>query len=143
MLLKQLFVTTIAATLACSIGQADQGKAKITIPVTRTAATNGKQMYVNYCAPCHGMDGKGQGPVAPSLKTAPTDLTVLSRNNHGRFLDTHVVAVLQNGIDIPSHGTAEMPVWGPILGKLNRQNTQDRMLRVSNLVRFLDSLQTK
>jgi mono/diheme cytochrome c family protein len=122
------------AALAVGMSYADQSKAKVIIPVNKTQATSGKQMYVNYCAPCHGVDGRGNGPV---------DLTVLSKNNHGKFPDTHIVSVLQNGSDIPSHGTADMPVWGPILGKMNQTNPQDRLLRVSNLSRYLETLQAK
>jgi mono/diheme cytochrome c family protein len=142
-MLKQLLVTAFAATLAVGVSYADQSSGKITIPVNKTAPTSGKQMYTSYCAPCHGVDGRGQGPVAPALKVPATDLTVLSRNNHGRFPDTHIVTVLENGSVIPSHGTPEMPVWGPILGKMNMSNPQDRMLRISNLSRYLESLQVK
>jgi mono/diheme cytochrome c family protein len=142
-MLKRLLVTAIAATLAVGMGYADQSKSKVTIPVNKTTATSGKQMYTNYCAPCHGVDGKGHGPVATALKTPPPDLTVLTRNNHGKFPDTHIVTVLQNGADIPSHGSAEMPVWGPILGKMNQTNPQDRLLRMSNLSRYLETLQVK
>jgi len=142
-MLKRLLVTAIAATLATGLSYADQSKSKVTIPVSRTQATSGKQMYTNYCAPCHGVDGKGHGPVAPALKTPPTDLTLLSKANNGKFPDTHIVSVLQNGSEIPSHGTAEMPVWGPILGKMSQTHPQDRMLRISNLSRFLESMQAK
>ncbi len=142
-MLKRLLVTAIAAALAVSTGYADQSKEKVTIPVNKTTATSGKQMYANYCAPCHGIDGKGRGPVAAALKTPPTDLTVLSKNNHGKFPDTHIVTVLQNGAEIASHGSAEMPVWGPILGKMNQTNPQDKLLRISNLSRFLETLQVK
>ena len=68
---------------------------------------------------------------------------MLSRNNHGKYPDAHVVAVLQNGVEIPSHGSTEMPVWGPILAKMNQGNLQDRMLRVSNLSRYLETMQVK
>jgi len=142
-MLKRLLVTVMFAALAVGMSYADQSKAKVIIPVNKTQATSGKQMYVNYCAPCHGVDGRGNGPVAAALKTPPTDLTVLSKNNHGKFPDTHIVSVLQNGSDIPSHGTADMPVWGPILGKMNQTNPQDRLLRVSNLSRYLETLQAK
>jgi mono/diheme cytochrome c family protein len=142
-MLKRLLVTAIAAALAVGMGYADQSKAKVTIPVSRTPATSGKQMYANYCAPCHGVDGRGSGPVASALKAPPTDLTVLSKNNRGKFPDTHIVTVLQSGSEIPSHGSADMPVWGPILGKMNQTNPQDRLLRVSNLSRYLETIQMK
>jgi len=51
--------------------------------------------------------------------------------------------MLEIGADMPSHGSAEMPVWGPILGKMNVSNPQDRLLRVSNLSRYLESIQVK
>ncbi|HEY1160472.1 MAG TPA: c-type cytochrome [Terracidiphilus sp.] len=142
-MLKRLLVTAFTAMLAVGIGYADQSNAKVTIPVNKTSATSGKQMYANYCAPCHGVDGRGQGPVASALKTPPTDLTVLSRNNRGKFPDSHIATVLQNGTQISSHGTAEMPVWGPILGKMDQTNSQDRLLRISNLSRYLETLQVK
>jgi mono/diheme cytochrome c family protein len=142
-MLKRLLVTALTATLAVGISYADQSTAKITIPVNRTSAWSGKQMYGNYCAPCHGVDGRGQGPVASALRTPPVDLSVLSKSNHGKFPDAHVVAVLQNGTEINAHGSAQMPVWGPILGKMNQTNPQDRMLRVSNLSRYLETLQVK
>ena len=142
-MLNRLLVIAVAATLATGMSYADQSQSKVTIPVTKTSATSGKLMYSNYCAPCHGVDGRGQGPVASALKTPPTDLTVLSRNNHGKFPDTHIVSVLQSGAEIPSHGTAEMPVWGPILGKMSQTNPQDRLLRISNLSRYLETLQVK
>jgi len=142
-MLKHLLVAAMAATLAAGVSYADQSSAKVTIPVNKTAATSGRQMYANYCAPCHGVDGRGQGPVSLALKTPPMDLTLLTRSNHGKFPDAHIVSVLQNGIDVPSHGSPEMPVWGPILGKMNQTNPQDRQLRISNLSRYLETMQVK
>ena len=141
--MKRLLFATLVASLAISMSYADQTNAKVVIPITKTTPVNGKAMYVNYCAPCHGADAKGAGPVASELKASPTNLTVLSRNNHGKFPDAHIVTVLNSGADIKSHGSVEMPVWGPILGKMNVSNSQDRMLRISNLSRYLDSIQVK
>src|SRR5579859_3874507 len=142
-MLKSLLVAAVAAALAVSISFADQAQSKVVIPVNKTDAFNGKQMYTSYCAPCHGTDGKGRGPAASALKTSPTDLTELMKNNHGKFPDTHVVAILQFGMEVPAHGSATMPVWGPILGNMNRMNHQERMLRVSNLSHYLESIQAK
>ena len=100
-------------------------------------------MYGNYCAPCHGVDGRGQGPVASALRTPPADLTTLSRSHRGKFPETHIQAILEFGAEIPAHGSLEMPVWGPILGKINTANDQERLLRINNLSRYLDSIQAK
>src|SRR5579864_3503364 len=45
----------------------------------------GKMEYQSSCAACHGIDAKGNGPVSKDLKTRPTDLTVLAKNNNGVF----------------------------------------------------------
>ena len=70
-MLKNLFLAGLAAAVVAGVGYANQPIAKtVIIPVSKVPANNGKQMYVNYCAPCHGVDGKGNGPVAAALKTA-------------------------------------------------------------------------
>jgi mono/diheme cytochrome c family protein len=140
---KPLILTTLAAAFLVAMASADQKTGKITIPVDKTAPTSGKLMFTSYCAPCHGIDGKGNGPAAPALKAPASDLTVLSRNNHGKFPDTHIVSILQFGMEIPAHGSAQMPVWGPILGKMNLTNPQEKQLRISNLSRYLETLQVK
>ncbi len=142
-MLKRLLLTAMAAALVVSMSYANQSNGKTVIPVTKTTPTSGMQMYNSYCAPCHGVDGRGHGPAASALKVQPTDLTDLLKKNNGKFPDAHVVAVLQFGTEVRSHGSAEMPVWGPILGKMNRTNLQDKQLRISNLSRYLESIQTR
>jgi hypothetical protein len=100
-------------------------------------------MYTNYCAPCHGADGRGYGPVASSLKAQPTDLTGLAKANHGKYPENHVVSVVKFGTNVPAHGSAEMPVWGPILGTISKVNPQEKQLRTANLSRYLETLQVK
>ena len=142
-MLKSLLVTAVAALLAASLSFADQSQSKVVIPVNKTSPTDGKQMYTNYCAPCHGVDGKGKGPAASSLKARPTNLTELQKDNQGKFPDTHIVAILQFGANVPAHGSATMPIWGPILGTMNQQNAQEKQLRISNLSRYLESIQVR
>ncbi len=145
-MLKNLFLAGLAAAVVVGVAYANQSTAKtVIIPVSKPPANNGKQMYVNYCAPCHGVDGKGDGPAAAALKKQPTDLAVLSRNNGGRFPSTHIASVLQFGTSNPSHGSAEMPMWGPVLGSANSAPSEPnvRALRISNLSRYLQTLQEK
>ncbi len=142
-MLRHLLLTALAAAFAVSVGYADQSNTKVTIPVTKTSPTSGRQMFSSYCAPCHGVDGRGHGPAAAALKVPPADLTGLIRKNHGRFPDTHIVSVLQFGAAIPAHGSMEMPVWGPILGKMDVTNAQDKQLRISNLSRYIESIQER
>jgi mono/diheme cytochrome c family protein len=146
-MLKNLFLAGLAAAIIVGVGYANESTAKktVVIPVTKAPANDGRQMYVNYCAPCHGVDGRGNGPVASALKKQPTNLAALSRNHGGKFPSTHIVSVLQFGAANPSHGSAEMPVWGPMLGSVNTATDEAsvRALRISNLSRYLQTLQEK
>lgn len=141
--MKRFIIAVMAAAVAVGIAYAGQSSGTVIIPVNKTAPTSGKLMFTNYCAPCHGVDGRGNGSVAAALKVPPTDLTILSRNNNGKFPDVHIVSVLDHGSNLPAHGTAEMPVWGPIFSRMNQSNTMEGRLRVTNLTRYLETLQVK
>ena len=62
---------------------------------------------------------------------------------YASFPSAHVISVLQFGTRFPSHGTIEMPVWGPVLGKMDQANPQERLLRISNLSHYLETIQVK
>jgi mono/diheme cytochrome c family protein len=142
-MMKCLAVIAVIALFPASVICANQTTPKVTIPVSKTTPIDGKQMYTNYCTPCHGQDGRGQGPVASALKSQPSDLTTLARNNNGKYPALHVTAVLEYGVNIPAHGSAAMPVWGPILGKIDATNPQYRDLRITNLSHYLRTMQEK
>ena len=72
---------------------------------------SGANEYRKYCAQCHGVSGKGDGPVASELKTPPPDLTLLSKNNNGTFPYKSVFDSISGKNLIKSHGTREMPLY--------------------------------
>lgn len=97
--------------------------------------------YVFYCAPCHGRSGKGDGPVAVSLRARPADLTTLAERNGGTFPRERIAAYITGiGRPIPAHGTSEMPVWGPAFRALDATDRR-AAVRVSAIVDHLESLQ--
>jgi mono/diheme cytochrome c family protein len=107
-----------------------------------TEPLSGASMYKEYCAVCHGKDGKGDGPAAPALKQAPPDLTALAKRHNGKFPDQYVESVLRNGVKAPAHGDAEMPVWGPLFSLMD--SDQGVMyVRVASVMSYLKSLQVK
>jgi len=69
---------------------------------------SGELLYRRYCASCHGIDGRGDGPVAPALVTPPADLTRLDAGvpELMRQIDGRAMA--------HAHGSAQMPVWGRV-----------------------------
>jgi mono/diheme cytochrome c family protein len=74
----------------------------------------GKYEYANSCAACHGVSGKGDGPVARSLKLTPTDLTRLSEANKGVFPFSRIYEVIDGRFEVETHGKRDMPIWGEI-----------------------------
>src|SRR6516225_1994166 len=72
----------------------------------------GKVEYQSSCASCHGVDGKGNGPVSAQLKTAPADLTVFAKKNNGVFPVSRVYEAIDGRQAIVAHGPRDMPVWG-------------------------------
>lgn len=137
-----IFVAIAAMSAACLNAQ----QPTVNLQVEKTRANDGKQMFVNYCAPCHGVDGRGHGPVAGSLVTAPVDLTTISSKNGGTYPAVHVMAVLKFGVDNPAHGSKQMPIWGPVFSQfehLNGNAAQMRALRIHNIVQYVGTLQAK
>ena len=101
----------------------------------------GVDNFHDYCAPCHGRDATGHGPVAPALKTPPSDLTLLARKNHGVFPRGQVRDFITNGDpNIPAHGTSMMPVWGPTFRALDT-NDRSVAIRIANVVEYLATIQ--
>lgn len=101
----------------------------------------GKMEYQSSCGACHGIDAKGNGPVSKELKTPPTDLTVLAKNNDGAFPYDKVYRVI-DGRDstISSHGTREMPIWGYRFGPPQAFRLKNRILGV---IEYLKRIQEK
>lgn len=84
----------------------------VSYAATTEKADLGKREYMDKCAVCHGMSGKGDGGAIDILKTAPTDLTQLSKKNGGVFPVERVAAIIDGRQAVKGHGTQDMPIWG-------------------------------
>ena len=106
----------------------------------------GAAMYQRYCASCHGVSGKGDGPVAASLRRPPADLTTLAERAGGRFDEPRVLSVIDGRRQVAEHGPREMPVWGEVFDEALRSQLYTRytgLLQSRLLVDYLRSLQEK
>jgi mono/diheme cytochrome c family protein len=103
----------------------------------------GKQTYREYCAVCHGFDGKGNGPAASSMRKQPAILTTIAKRHGGKFPEAYVKGVLQFGPGFSAHGASEMPVWGPIFRYVENYNEAAVRRRIKNLCDFLESIQER
>jgi len=72
----------------------------------------GKMEYDSACAVCHGLKGKGDGPLKSQLTKPVPDLTVLAKNNKGVFPFDRVYQIIDGRQEVKAHGPREMPVWG-------------------------------
>jgi mono/diheme cytochrome c family protein len=120
-----------------------QNKAVEKTPARRTIAASGKQTYKQYCASCHGLDARGNGPAAFVLKTPPPDLTTLAKRHGGKFPYDYVFDVLRFGTRMVSHGSSDMPIWGPIFGSLENYDEVAVRKRIKDLSDYLALLQEK
>jgi mono/diheme cytochrome c family protein len=100
----------------------------------------GPDLFRAHCTACHGEDATGHGPLATSLTSKVPDLTVLAKNNGGMFPSALVREIIIGEEVLPSHGSREMPIWGPIFHKI--ESDQDwGNVRIENLVKYLQSIQ--
>jgi mono/diheme cytochrome c family protein len=111
-----------------------------------TPAEAGKMYYQQYCATCHGITGKGDGPMATALKAKSPDLTQLAKKNGGRFPYMDVLDTIDGSKPIASHGSKEMPAWGETF---QADVGQDTMMQAASrgrlmlLTDYLRSIQEK
>lgn len=95
------FVLGAAITMAWGFSSAAEEKADV-----------GKFEYENSCAVCHGVSGKGDGPMAGIIDTLVPDLTTLAERNDGVFPLARVYEFIDGTETVEAHGTREMPIWG-------------------------------
>jgi mono/diheme cytochrome c family protein len=101
----------------------------------------GDTLYKAYCASCHGLEGKGNGPMAAWMKVAPPDLTRIAARNGGKFPLARIDRIISGEEALPGgHGTRAMPVWGPVFSQVTRDQDLGKV-RIDNLARYLRDIQ--
>jgi mono/diheme cytochrome c family protein len=121
--------------------QGKQGKELRLVSMAYTRPTSGAQMYKNYCAVCHGMEGKGDGQAVEFLKAPPPNLRTLAQRNNGKYPADYVGMTLRLGTGSHAHGKIDMPLWGPLFRTLDVNQSLGE-LRIHNLTAFIKSLQS-
>lgn len=132
--LLRLWVLSGLLVVLCSAQEKQAQKA----PEESSTLTRGAAQYTQHCAVCHGNDLKGNGPFPPPYRVPP-DLTTLSQRHGGKFPDAYVAKVLRNGVAMPAHGPAEMPVWATT----NRLDKTQLDSWIRDLTNYLKSRQAK
>lgn len=72
----------------------------------------GEQLYMRFCASCHGDKGQGDGPVAAAFRIEVPDLTRIAARRGGEYPEEQIRRIIDGREVLPAHGTRVMPVWG-------------------------------
>ena len=107
--------------------------------------------FMTFCASCHGVNGRGNGPMVRELTKQPADLTKLTKQPAEIFPRGDIKKIVDGRTMPRSHGTAQMPVWGQ---RFSFQATADGTLqedqkgiekqvddRLENIMTYLESIQ--
>lgn len=144
---KPLLIFPALIVLACTVAAQDQPQNQTKkiehSTIKSTSPASGKEMFTSYCAVCHGTAGKGDGPAATALKTPPSDLTQLSKNNGGKFPSMKIMSTIRGTANLPAHGSEDMPVWGPLFRSISGGHESEVQQREANLTRYIETLQAK
>ena len=109
----------------------------------------GRQEYRMHCAACHGLDGRGDGPVGQILKTPAPNLAMITERNGGKFPVQKIYDIIEGSSVIAAHGTRDMPLWGdryreapePVTPDQASMSNDQAQQRILSLVYYLGTLQ--
>lgn len=135
---KKWAAIAAAAGMSLGLGAIAQADEDATIAA-------GKARFMENCASCHGEDAKGYGERASKLADVPSNLTILSKSNGGKFPFKLVYDTIDGRQHIGAHGSRDMPVWGaeyrlgvPTAGGMAESVVRGKILE---LIVYLESIQ--
>ena len=99
---------------------ADAASRENPIAATHESISKGSALYAQYCASCHGTEGRGDGPAGAALDPRPANLAVMGAQHPAGDLAWKI-----------AHGRGAMPAWKDVL-----QEEQ-----IWDLVNYVKSLQ--
>jgi cytochrome c oxidase cbb3-type subunit 3 len=111
-----MFIVTLCAVIMGTVFEAHAADAE-----------QGKKLYGQFCASCHGQSGKGDGAAAAALNPKPRDHT--NKEYMSKMSDDEMLKVIKNGG--ASVGKSPlMPPWG---GALKDDQIQDVIAYIRTL----------
>jgi len=115
-----VFLAALAALSSASNGASD-APGNAAAPIENNSLkqdVSGKTEFLQYCALCHGADGRGMGPLTDedAMKKSATDLTQLAKRNGGSFPFSKVADTIRDGRSVSGHTPSRMMAWAKIFG---------------------------
>ena len=118
------------------------------VSAQNTEVEKGQDLFLYFCAECHGKNAESIGPIAEMLAIKPSVLTSLAESNGGNFPTESVAMQIDGRISLPSHG--DMPVFGPYLDSVQSvaiklPSGQPMMVtqNLADLIAYLQFVQTE
>lgn len=134
----QALLAALLATVGCVDSQPPA--AQLTV-----LERQGRALFLDHCALCHGDDARGDGAV-PGLMTPAADLTRIAARRGGDFPSGEIARFIDGRMPVEAHRSPEMPVWGRVMSTdiadpdLREEVTRGR---ISALVLYLRSIQVE
>ena len=101
----------------------------------------GRAIYLQYCASCHGLDATGNGPMAPTLSIPPANLRKLSERYGNPLPADQIARFIDGRNEVKAHGPRDMPVWGRRFYPLAQGSERQIKVMIADLVDYLQSIQ--
>jgi mono/diheme cytochrome c family protein len=129
---------SIAIVLIAGVGVTTDGAAQS----KGQQGVSGADLFIRYCATCHGERALGNGPLAAMLRKQPANLTLLAQRNGGVFSPEMVARIIDGRKPLAGHGGGDMPAWGDAFARTaeGADNISDR---IAALVTHLETIQQK
>jgi predicted CXXCH cytochrome family protein len=81
-----------------------ESRQKNPLATTPDSVTSGRELFLNHCASCHGIDGSGKTPVGVNLYPRVPDLRAGATQS---LTDGDIHYIIENGVQLTG-----MPAWG-------------------------------
>lgn len=81
---------------------------------TSLMPNSGRSVYLDKCAACHGVAGKGNGYLAASLESAPPDLTQIAARRDGVWPALEIMGIV-DGYSKRYFPYSDMPIYDEFL----------------------------
>ena len=94
----------------------------VTSEEIRGNAQNGKKLYEQFCLPCHGATGKGDGPTGQFLPVKPADFAQHMPHHVENWADYYFKIIKEGGAAMDPPRSPLMAPWG---GQLKESDIWD------------------
>jgi mono/diheme cytochrome c family protein len=142
---KMFFALCLFGMLTCFLTAG--ANAQEEDPSATAPPKSAEAAFALYCAPCHGEDGRGNGPLSFGLSKPAPDLTKLTQRNGGTFPRERLARLIDGRDELKAHEEREMPAWGEWFKLEGREglggpvNEQEIRARIEDLLNLLESMQ--